>query len=278
MRKAARLFKEAAGRLGVTINMIFKTFGAARLKAFLAACSFLTILPVPRVGWTDDVLRHFIAMMPMIGALLGAMWAAAFGALSACDISANLRGALAAVIMLALTGGLHTDGLMDTCDAIFSRRDRETRLKILSDTHAGSFAVIGCVSVMLLRSAAAAEIFSSGRVHTALLFAVPIWSRCGMGFMMNCVKFAKDDGLARALGSARSTGTSIFLTASALTPAAVIAALCGVKTLAVPLICLLTLALWIRCCMSVFGGITGDLVGAFCEISETAMLLTAAVL
>ena len=53
---------------------------------------------------------------------------------------------LAAGILLAvpifITGGIHMDGFMDTCDARASYGDREKKLAILKDTHTGAFAVI----------------------------------------------------------------------------------------------------------------------------------------
>ena len=48
---------------------------------------------------------------------------------------------LAAGILLAvpifITGGIHMDGFMDTCDARASYGDREKKLAILKDTHTG---------------------------------------------------------------------------------------------------------------------------------------------
>ena len=80
------------------------------------------------------------------------------------------------LVVLAVTGGLHRDGLMDSCDAIFSRRDRETRLRILSDPHSGAFAVTGCVAVSLLQSAVFAELFARpvGVTPLGLLAAIPV--------------------------------------------------------------------------------------------------------
>ena len=45
-----------------------------------------------------------------------------------------------------------------------------------------------------------------------------------------------------------------------------------------PAVWLAVLLLWGRCCTRGFGGIAGDLLGAFAELSETAMLLALAAL
>ena len=59
------------------------------------------------------------------------------------------NGFTAVVLVLVpviVTGGIHVDGLLDTSDALSSWRDREKRLEILKDSHAGAFAVItACV-------------------------------------------------------------------------------------------------------------------------------------
>ena len=163
------------------------------------------------------------------------------------------------------------DGFMDTCDAIFSRRDRETRLKILSDTHAGSFAVMGCAAVMILRTALFAEILSAPASRGLLCAAalVPIWSRLGMAVMLNDMPFARDGGLARMFGKSRVRRHTFYLYIAALCLGAFC---CRLGVPGLPAIWVIVFFLWRRCCLSVFGGITGDLLGAFAEISETALL------
>ena len=43
---------------------------------------------------------------------------------------------------MAVTGGFHIDGFMDTMDAFHSYKPREEKLAILKDSHIGAFAVI----------------------------------------------------------------------------------------------------------------------------------------
>ena len=155
------------------------------------------------------------------------------------------------------------DGLMDSCDAIFSRRDRETRLKILSDTHAGSFAVIGCVLTLMAKTFLFAEIFSH---NLEINFFVPIFSRLGMSVILNNIKFAKSDGLAVILGEARSRKNNIFFVLIFIS----LAFFCNSKL--IPAIFILSLIIWSKVCLKIFGGITGDLLGAYLEISEILFL------
>ena len=202
-------------------------------------------------------------MLPIMGLAFGACWWGAGLMLEKfVMLSEIFRGFIMTLITLFLTGGLHMDGLMDTCDAIFSRRDRETRLKILSDTHAGSFAVMGCVIALISKTLLFAELLS----QNVNLFFVPVYSRLGMGVLLNNLPFAKSGGLAVMLGASRNSRDNYLF------------ALMFILTLTftskfITTMFIASLIIWIRICMKIFGGITGDLLGAFVELSEIFMLM-----
>ena len=217
--------------------------------------------------WTRDNLRHFCVMLPVTGIIFFApVWAALFlGLRELVNLSPALRGLFMTLITLALTGGLHMDGLLDTCDAIFSHQNRETRLKILDDPHSGAFAVIGCVSALMLKTLLFAEFFAGDSSVSALHVAlIPVSSRLGMGILLACMNFAKSGGLAVSLGESRSPRDKYLLMMIFL---AII--ICDFITGII--IALITL-LWCRICSKIFGGITGDLLGAFVEVSEIILL------
>ncbi len=151
------------------------------------------------------------------------------------------------------------DGFMDTCDAIFSHRDRETRLRILSDTHSGSFAVMGCVIILMAKTLLFAEL-----VNPQKFFIIPVYSRLGMAILLNNLPFAKSDGLAVTLGALRRRSDNFYLLAILL--------ILGLVNAKIALIMMICAACWGIICVKIFGGITGDLLGAFVEISEVIML------
>ena len=202
-------------------------------------------------------------MLPVVGLIFLLLWLIFWQIVSLAQVlSPILRGFFMTFFTLALTGGLHLDGLMDTCDAIFSRRDRQTRLQILSDTHAGSFAVMGCVVVVLGKTLLFAELLTQG-VSPVL---VAVYSRLGMAVLLNTLPFAKSGGLAVMLGSLRRKRDNVFFVGMF----AVMWVLGGKSLSVVFGVCLV---LWGVVCVRIFGGITGDLLGAFVEISEAAMML-----
>ena len=49
-----------------------------------------------------------------------------------------------------VSGGIHTDGFIDTVDALSSYGDKEKKLEILKDPHTGAFAIIGAIMYYLL--------------------------------------------------------------------------------------------------------------------------------
>ena len=201
-------------------------------------------------------------MLAVTGLMFSLLWLAAWQLLSLADtLSVILRGFLMTLMTLGLTGGLHLDGLMDTCDAVFSRRDREARLRILSDPQAGSFAVMGCVVILLGKTILFSELLRLN-VNPSLL---PLYSRLGMAVLLNNLPFAKSGGLAVMLGSARSRKHNIFF--------AVMMILLFTASKILSVIFVMSLIFWKHMCIKIFGGISGDLLGFFVETSEFFMML-----
>ncbi len=205
-------------------------------------------------------------MLAVCGVVFGVLWVGVWAGLSRFPmLSPILRGFVMMLFTLGLTGGLHLDGLMDTCDAIFSHRDRETRIKILSDTHAGSFAVIGCVIIILAKTLLFSELLTLN-ANPYTLSLIPAYSRVGMAVLLNTLPFAKSGGLAATLGASRRRGDNPFF-------AVWVCGLCLAGGVRECVVWVCVLVMWGRLCVKMFGGITGDLLGAFVEVCEVIMLL-----
>ena len=106
---------------------------------FMAWGMFLAI-PCPKKIWRESARRKMLACLPLVGCVVGGVW------VLCAYLVQWLPGPLAAALLAAapwlVTGFLHLDGFMDVCDAVLSRRDLETRRRILKDSHCGAFAVI----------------------------------------------------------------------------------------------------------------------------------------
>ena len=234
--------------------------------SFVIVISFISILPVPQKfipDWNHENLRYFCPMLALSGIIFSLLWFSALQILSLIpSVSSILRGFFMTLITLSLTGGLHLDGLMDSCDAIFSHRDRQTRLQILSDTHAGSFAVIGCVIIILAKTLLFSEIITLN-INPSF---IPAYSRLGMALLMNNMPFAKSNGLAVMLGNSRRKSDNIFF-------ALIMILLCAISNKFLAFTFVICIIFWRHVCLKIFGGITGDLLGAFVEGSEVIMLI-----
>ena len=86
-----------------------------------------------------------------------------------------------------------------------------------------------------------------------------------MAILLNNLPFAKSGGLAVMLGSSRSQKHNIFF-------AVMMILLLFVSPVEQVIAFIVMLLFWRKICLKIFGGITGDLLGAFVELSEVFML------
>ena len=107
-------------------------------------------IPVPQTKWNEKSMRWCICFLPLVGAVIGAVQWAAYIVLTHFSFGRVFRAAVLTVLPVLLSGGIHMDGYMDTCDAIHSYGSREKRLEILKDPHVGAFAVIGAFVYFIL--------------------------------------------------------------------------------------------------------------------------------
>ena len=247
-----------------------KTF----LQTVAAAFSMFSRIPMPRVEWNERNMRYLLCAFPLVGVASGlVLW----GFCALAETLAFGRALFAAGVTLlpvAVTGGIHLDGLCDTCDALASHAEPARRREILKDSHCGAFAVIGLASWLLLYFALAAELEPAP--HTALFLGLAaVLSRTLSAFAALFFPAAGGKGglLRTFRDAARERGAALALLAALFLAAAVPLCLCfglsGAGALGAALLALL----WLRV-MSVrqFGGMSGDLSGWFLQVCELMML------
>jgi len=96
------------------------------------------------------------------------------------------------IAWIGVTGGFHLDGLMDTCDGIFSGKPRAEMLRIMKDSHVGAFGVIGLVCILLLKSGGL-RAMEAGEMWKGLLIA-PIMGRWSMTYAATVFRYAREEG------------------------------------------------------------------------------------
>ena len=249
------------------------------MKGFRAAVGFLTILPVsPRDA---AALAHARAYFPLVGLALGALLVGLDlllsgrlflpeGAFVALAPNHLLESALLVVFLAVMTRGLHLDGFMDSCDALFGSFDRARRLEIMRDPHVGAFAVVGVVCLLITKCAAVAGLVHPLRLQVLILF--PCLSRWAMLLVMELYPYARSEGLGTAFLGARGRLQLSFGFVCALFASLLAAGLMGLILLLAASLIAWIIGAWAS---GRLGGLTGDVYGAVNEIVETAVLVLA---
>jgi adenosylcobinamide-GDP ribazoletransferase len=142
-------------------------------NSLLGAVIFYTTLPLPRMANLN--LERIARWAPWIGLFLGGLLALLDWALQQISLPVLTRSALVVVLWLFLTGGLHLDGAMDTADGL-AVADRERRLEVMKDSLTGAFGVMAAIALLLLKTAALAEIHSD---RALVLMGAAGWGRWG---------------------------------------------------------------------------------------------------
>ena len=238
------------------------------MNGLRSAIGFLTILPIaPRCSAGD--LAAARTWFPLVGLLLGAILAGA-------DLMMNgpfpllLASALLTAALALMTRALHLDGFMDTCDALLGGFERERRLEILRDPHVGAFAVVGVISLLLIKFTAIAALPQMNR--TAMLMLFPCLSRWGMLLVMERFPYARSKGLGTMFLGAQGKWPLIGGLGIALSAAIVLAGIPGVVLFAMASFIAWAVGSWAA---RLLGGVTGDIYGAVNEVSEASVLILA---
>ena len=239
------------------------------IRSFLIAFSTYSRIPVPQVEWTEENRKNAMCFFPLVGLVTGLiLW----GWLALCDALKGgtlLRGAIAALIPLVVTGGIHMDGFMDTIDALASWQPKEKRLEILKDSHTGAFAVMGCAGYLLLSAALFGEAKEADGLKLVCVFVV---SRALSALALTVFKGARPEGMLD--GFARATRRKL-----AAVSCGVYGGLCLVIWAVaggwLSPVCACAAALcflyYRHMAYKQFGGVTGDLAGWFLQVTELAL-------
>ncbi len=244
------------------------------LEPFWIAIATYSALPVPIFDWNEENMRYSICFFPVVGFFVAAalwLWYLFCGFLG---VGTLLFAAVAAVIPILVTGGIHMDGFMDTVDALSSHRERERKLEILKDSHCGAFAVLYCAVYMLASFGLIAEIYEKGNVLALLLGYV--LSRCLSALNVLTMKNARGSGMLMAFTEpvhGQKALTAVIVCASLA--AAADMALFRFTGIFIVIMALISVLWYRRKTMKEFGGVTGDTSGFFLQICELMILVGA---
>jgi adenosylcobinamide-GDP ribazoletransferase len=230
-----------------------------------AALQFLTRLPIPlRRELSQATWARSMAWFPLVGLvvgllLVGGRWAT--GALWPQDLAAALTLAL----WVVLTGGLHLDGLVDCCDALWVAAPPERRLEILRDVHVGSYGLVGGALFLLLKWRAIVATPWPG------LILAPILGRWAMVYVTWAFPYARPSGLGKMFQEFLGRREMALASATALLAVTLCGGWRGLGVALAGWLAAWALASWAQRRLGT--GLTGDVYGLVCEMVELVILL-----
>lgn len=237
-----------------------------------AALRFITVLPAGPTGAYHP--REMVPFFPAVGLVVGLMLA---GVDAACAgiLDRPAAAAVDVVFLAAVTGAFHLDGLADTADGLFSHKDRQAALSIMKDSRIGVMGAAAVACLLLVKYGAFSALLlseSAGWRRFLVLLAIPAYARSAMLLGIRFLPYARPEG---------GTGAALF--AVPLSPpdfwglfaCVLLSLLLGWPALMINTVFFASCACLILFYRRRVGGVTGDMLGAMSEITETLLLLFA---
>lgn len=229
------------------------------------AFGLLTTLPFRLPDdWSAGDSGRAAVWYPFVGLVIGALvwltWKATM-----LVFPTMVASVLTLVVWVALTGGLHLDGLADCCDGLFSSAAPERRLEIMKDPRMGAFGGMGLFLVLFLKAAILATLTSSASFGIILAASLSRWCVLPAGLL----PLARPSGMGAdfASGLRRS-----FIFWGAIIPLA-LAIILGAHGMLSVVAGLIAAAFILWLAKSRINGVTGDVFGTVIEVVETVSLL-----
>lgn len=258
------------------------------MKGLGLASAFRLITAIPVPGAECENIRQTMCWFPGVGLFLGLcgyllvsliLWLSQHSGLALPGTSAGMFVLLLAAVLVVslwalLTRGFHLDGLADTCDGFGGGWTKERILEIMKDSRSGSFGVLALVLAVLLKVAALAAVLACGNLWAVL--CAPVVARLMMVAQACFNQYARNTGTGAAVISqsdgrvfAVSCGGTLVLLLAILPASCYLGASASLLLAAASA---LTLG-WVS--RRKIGGVTGDVLGATCELAESAALVAA---
>lgn len=235
---------------------------------FWIALRFLTIIPSPFHGEpSPQKLGRSLGYFPMVGLVMG-------GILFGIDRGLGLIlpftvvNALLIVALVILTGALHLDGFIDTCDGM-AGDSPQRRLEIMSDSQVGAFGIVGVFLLLLLKYVALLSLPDTLRMAALLL--MPTLSRWTMVYAIlafPCV--SKTSGLGHIFKQQATWWGLTIATLVTLVAVTVLMSWQGAVLMGGIWLIIFGVACLLR---SRLGGLTGDTYGTVNELAEVLVLI-----
>lgn len=253
------------------------------MKRFIGILQFMTRIPISVDTGFDEDFHKGIIYFPLVGLVLGV-----FYYVIALIGSYFFNSYITAIMILAgevlLTGGLHLDGLGDTFDGLYSYRDKERILEIMKDSRLGTNGLLAIMIVFMLKAGFIYEVVDQYELW--LIIVMPAVARMMQIVACYQTKTPREKGMGNIFIGKVSTKVligSYGLLALVVGIAVVLTNMWFIgwlEWIRVGIIISMTtvlLTIWtklfVRSVYKKIDGITGDILGAICEMAELIFLV-----
>ena len=248
---------------------------------FLTALQFLTIIRLPgRREVSIEELGQSLSYFPVVGFIIGLILTGLSYVLGLV-LPLAVVNALLVVSLVVVSGGLHLDGFIDTCDGIGGNKTVEQRWQIMHDSRVGGFGVIGAFCMLLVKYISLNSVPAPLLMPTLVL--MPVVSRWAMVYALFAYPYARPSGLGKVFK--QGANWQRFTTATIITLALTTGLawwanityyyLAGLAIMFSIWLIVVIMAAYLK---SKFAGLTGDTYGAINEVAEVFMLFLVLVL
>ncbi|MBC8429657.1 MAG: adenosylcobinamide-GDP ribazoletransferase [Dehalococcoidia bacterium] len=235
---------------------------------FLAAVRFLTIIPLPgRREVSPEEVGRSIVYFPLVGVIIGLILVG-LNWLLGLFLPSALVTVLLVVSLVVISGALHLDGFVDTCDGIGGHKTVEERWRVMQDSRAGGFGIIGVCCLLLVKYVSMSGVPDSWLMQTLVL--MPVVSRWAMVYAVFAYSYAKPSGLGKVFKQGASWQRFVIATFITLAVAVILAQLTGFVIMLAIWVIVIAMAAYLK---GKFGGLTGDTYGAINEVAEVCVLI-----
>ena len=235
---------------------------------FLAAVRFLTIIPLPgRREVSPEEVGRSIVYFPLVGVIIGLILVG-LNWLLGLFLPSALVTVLLVVSLVVISGALHLDGFVDTCDGIGGHKTVEERWRVMQDSRAGGFGIIGVCCLLLVKYVSMSGVPDSWLMQTLVL--MPVVGRWAMVYAVFAYPYAKPSGLGKVFKQMASWPRFVIATFITLAVVVVLASLTGFVIMLAIWVIVIAMAAYLK---GKFGGLTGDTYGAINEVAEVCVLI-----
>ena len=235
---------------------------------FLAALNFLTIIPVPwrRERYQKEMGRS-LGYFPVVGLIIGLILAGLNWVLSLI-LPPAVVDVLLIVSLTVISGALHLDGFVDTCDGIGGQKTPEERWQAMHDSRVGGFGIVGACLLLLAKYVSLNNVPEPSMMIT--LIVMPVISRWAMVYAVFAYPYARPSGLGKMFKQGASWRSLVIATLITAAVAIGLARWAGLVIMVGTWLVVIIMAAYLK---PKFAGLTGDTYGAINEVSEVCVLI-----